>query len=123
MRNILVLSVGGVAGTLARYFVANWVPGLAGIGFPYGTLVINLSACLLIGLFARLSGRGVLGPEWRLLLMTGFCGAYSTFSTWIYESASLAADGEWPRTLLNLLGSVGLGFVFFRLGAFLGTIF
>lgn len=123
MSKWLILSVGGVAGTFARYVVASRVPALAGVGFPYGTLAVNLSACLLIGLFAGLSSRGALGPEWRLLLMTGFCGAYSTFSTWILESAGLAADGEWLRTLLNLLGSVGLGFGFFRLGAFLGTIF
>ena len=53
--------------------------------------------------------------------MTGFCGAYSTFSTWILESANLAGEGEFFRTLANLFGSVGFGFLFFRLGIFLGT--
>jgi len=118
----LLLSAGGIAGTILRYLVATWVPGITGEGFPYGTLAVNLSACLIIGLLSGLSTRGALGSEGRLLLMTGFCGAYSTFSTWILESANLAGDGEMLRVLANLFGSVGFGFLFFRLGIYLGTV-
>src|SRR5579859_2706915 len=115
MNRWILLSVGGIVGTLARYGVASWVPGIAGAGFPYGTLAINLSACLLIGLFDGLAqARGALGPDARLFLMTGFCGAYSTFSTLILESASLAADGETLRALANYLGSGAAGFLLFR---------
>ncbi len=118
----LLLSVGGIAGTILRYLVASWVPGIAGEGFPYGTLAINLTACLVIGMLSGLSTRGSLGPDARLLLMTGFCGAYSTFSTWILETANLAGDGEMLRVAANLFGSVGFGFLFFRLGIYLGNI-
>jgi CrcB protein len=122
MNKWLLLSVGGVLGTFARYGLASWVPGVAGAGFPYGTLAVNLSACLLIGVLNGMAGRGALGPDGRLLLMTGFCGAYSTFSTLILESGGLAGDGEVLRALVNYLGSGAAGFLLFRLGAYLGTI-
>jgi CrcB protein len=118
----LLLSAGGIAGTILRYAVATWVPGFAGEGFPYGTLAVNLSACLIIGLLSGLSARGTLGPDGRLLLMTGFCGAYSTFSTWILETANLAADAQMLRVMANLFGSVGFGFLFFRLGIYLASV-
>ena len=122
MSKWILLSAGGIAGTLLRYLVAARIPDLAGAGFPYGTLAVNLSACLIIGVLSGLSGKGALDPEARLLLMTGFCGAYSTFSTWILESASLAADGQMLRVLANLFGSVGLGFLLFRFGLYLAAV-
>lgn len=122
MNKWLLLAIGGVLGTFARYGVGAKVPGLTGAGFPYGTLVINMTACLLIGLFQSLGGRGALGSDARLMLMTGFCGAYSTFSTLILESGNLAADGETLRALINYLGSGVGGFILFRLGAYLGGV-
>lgn len=122
MNQWLLLSVGGILGTLARYALGAWLPSLAGASFPFATLVVNLSACLAVGFLNGLAARGLIGPESRLFLMTGFCGAYSTFSTWILESSSLAADGETLRVLANLLGSVGFGFLLFRLGVYLGTV-
>jgi len=123
MNKWLILSVGGIIGTIARYLVGTWVPGVAGAGFPYGTLAINLSACLLIGVFQSLgASRGLLSPDARLFLMTGFCGAYSTFSTLILESSNLAADGEMFRAMANYLGSGVAGFLLFRVGVYLGAI-
>ena len=119
----LALSLGGIIGTFSRYQLAAWVPSFAGTGFPYGTLAVNLSACLLVGFFDSLSMvRTALGPEARLLLMTGFCGAYSTFSTLILETSNLASDGELLRAAANYIGSGVLGFLLFRLGAYLGTV-
>ncbi len=122
MNKWLLLSIGGILGTLARYGVGVELPGIAGAGFPYGTLAINMTACLLIGLFQSWGGRGALGPDSRLFLMTGFCGAYSTFSTLILESGNLAADGQAARALVNYLGSGVGGFILFRLGAYLGGV-
>lgn len=118
-----LLAVGGVVGTFARYLIAAWMPMITGPGFPYGTLAINMSACFLIGLFnSMVEIHGQLGPEARLLLMTGFCGAYSTFSTWMLESSNLFADGEPIRAFVNLIGSAVLGFLLLKLGAMLGAI-
>ncbi|HVE14928.1 MAG TPA: fluoride efflux transporter CrcB [Elusimicrobiota bacterium] len=118
----VLLSLGGVAGTLARYSLGAWIPQIAGSGFPYGTLAINLSACLLLGLLDSLAVvRGALGPEARLLMMTGFCGAYSTFSTWILETSNLIGDGQFFRAGANLFGSMLAGLLLFRLGAWLGA--
>jgi CrcB protein len=118
----LLLSFGGVIGTIARYLLGAWVPAFAGSGFPYGTLTINLSACLLLGILDSLSVlRGSLSPEARLLLMTGFCGAYSTFSTWILETSNLISDGQMLRASVNFFGSAAAGLVLFRLGAWLGA--
>ena len=123
MNKWLLLAGGGIAGTFLRYIVARWVPGFAGTDFPYGTLAVNLSACLLIGVFESMSEvRALLGPEARILLMTGFCGAYSTFSTWILETSNLVSDGEMLRAMLNVFGSGIAGFVLFRLGAYIGAL-
>ena len=118
----LFLAAGGLAGTFARYLVAVWIGTIGGVGFPYGTLAINLSACFLVGLFDGLGqARAMLGPEARLLLMTGFCGAYSTFSTWMLESSSLLSDGEPLRAAVNVIGSVIVGFLLLKLGTLLGS--
>ncbi len=117
------LVVGGVTGTLARYVLSGVVYEVAGPGFPYGTLVVNLIGCFLIGFFAVLSEeKFLLGPNARLLLMAGFCGAFTTFSTFMFETAHLMKDGEMWRALLNVLLSVIAGFFVFRLGGFLGEM-
>lgn len=122
MSKWLVLSLGGAAGTLLRYHVAAWVPAVAGTGFPYGTFVVNMSACLLLGILDSLAAvRAALTPEARLLLMTGFCGAYSTFSTLMLETSGLLGDGQVLRAAVNYFGSGVAGFLLFRLGAYLGT--
>lgn len=123
MNKWVILALAGILGTLARYAIAVGVPAMLGTGFPYGTLLVNLSACLLLGTLDGLAQtRALIGPEARLLWMTGFCGAYSTFSTWILESSYLLNDGEGLRALINLFGSVGLGLLLFRLGAYLGML-
>jgi CrcB protein len=123
MSKWIALGVGGVLGAYLRYGAGVWVPTLAGGNFPYGTLVANLSACLILGFLDSLAqARGLLGPNARLLLMTGFCGAYSTFSTLVLESSNLAADGQTLAALINYLGSGVAGFLLLRAGMWLGTI-
>ncbi len=118
-----ILALGGFTGTAARYLLATAVYRATGAGFPYGTMVVNLSGCLLIGVLNSLAEmKFVLGPDARLLLMTGFCGAYTTFSTLILETSNLLRDGEVARALVNFLGSGLLGLLLFRLGAYLGAI-
>lgn len=117
----LSLSAGFLLGGGARVLVTQGICVSAGPAFPWGTFAVNLSGCFLIGLFnASADAKLNLGPAARLFLMAGFCGAYTTFSTLILETAALAADGQLLRALFNYMGSGVLGFLFFRLGAFLG---
>jgi len=114
---------GGILGTLARYILAGAVYQRIGTDFPYGTLVVNLLACFLVGLFDTIfQARFVLSPILRIFLMAGFCGAFSTFSTFILETGNLIRDGETMRAFLNVMVSIVLGFIVFRLGVLLGEI-
>lgn len=117
----LNLLIGSIAGGFARYALAGWVQGRTETVFPYGTLIVNLTGCLLIGFFDSLMEyKYLLTPNDRILLMTGFCGAFTTFSTFILETSSLWKDGEkWPACA-NIIASVTLGIIVFRLGSILG---
>lgn len=120
---ISVLAIGTLAGGFARYYLAGFVYRVFGSSFPYGTLAVNLSGCLLIGIFASLADKKFLiGPNGRLLLMIGFCGAFTTFSTFMLETANLIKDGETWRAFWNVSLSVIAGFLVFRLGILLGEL-
>ena len=124
MDKAMPLVFGAVLGVSARYLVATRIHMMAGTGFPFETLAVNVSGCLLVGVFDSWAGtRGLIGPAGRLFLMTGFCATYTTFSTLILESAHLVSNGQIARALANYLGSGVLGFMSFRLGAFLGKMF
>lgn len=113
---LLAVAGGGAAGTLARYVIGAAVQGRAGGGFPVGTLVVNITGSLLLGFLMRLLlDSAVAGPTVRLMLTTGFCGGYTTFSTFTYETARLIEDGEYERAglyiTLSLVLSVAAMFV------------
>jgi len=106
----LVMSLGGILGANARYLLGTWIAQRYGTSFPYGTLVINVSGSFVIGLFLTLiAERFVLHPNWRLFFAVGFLGAYTTFSTFSYESVVLLQNGAWRLGLVNMVGSVVLG--------------
>ena len=118
------LAAGGLAGTFARYIVSGAVYRALGAAFPYGTLAVNTVGCFLIGVFAALAeGKFVLGPEARVLLMAGFCGAFTTFSTFVFETANLMRDGDVARAFLNIAASLGAGFLAMRLGILAAELF
>lgn len=113
----LVISLGGILGANARYLLGTWIAQRYGTSFPYGTLVINISGSFVIGLFLTLiSERFVVHPNWRLFFAVGFLGAYTTFSTFSYESVVLIQNGSWWLGLVNMVGSVVLGPVAVVLG-------
>ena len=117
------LVAGGIAGTVSRYLLAGWVYQVFGTSFPYGTLIVNLIGCFIIGFLASLSEeKFLLSPNARLLLMVGFCGAFTTFSTFMLETAHLMKDGENLKAFMNVAASVVIGFLVFRLGVFFAEI-
>jgi fluoride exporter len=104
--NYLWISLGAVFGVCARYFVSTYVARHFSTVFPYGTLVINITGSLVLGFFLTYSSeRVLLDPRWRLLVAIGFCGSYTTFSSYAFESFALLEKGRWLMTGLNMLGS------------------
>ncbi len=123
MEKWLYLIAGGAAGTLARYVLTGAVHLKTGLDFPYGTLAVNLLGCFLVGFLDVLAERKFPGNfQLRLLFVTGFCGAFTTFSAFILESYSLVRAGEMLRAFLNVFGSVAAGLICFRVGILLGQV-
>ena len=102
----LWIAVGAVAGASARYFLSGFVARHFSAVFPYGTLVINVSGSLLLGFFLVLaSERMLIDPRWRLLVAIGFCGSYTTFSSYAFETFAFMEQGRWLLVAANILGS------------------
>ena len=115
----LVIGMGGFLGANARYLVAGWAARHFGVIFPYGTFIINISGSFILGLFmSLLQDRAFIHPNYRSFFAIGFLGAYTTFSTFTYESLRLLQDGSFFLALVNILGSVVVGL----LGVFLGFV-
>lgn len=124
MSQVLALAVGSVAGGFARYYLSGFMQRLLGAAFPYGTLAVNVIGCFLIGVFSSLSGRHPwLGQEGRILLIVGFCGAFTTFSAFILETNDLIKSGETFHAFANVALSVVIGFFIFRFGILVGERF
>ncbi len=121
MTRYAMIAVGGALGALARYALGGLVQEFAGARFPYGTLVVNVSGCLVMGVvMTLLTERGVVHPSWRFLVPIGFIGAYTTFSTFEYETFRALEQGGWLIALANVMVSVGAGFAAVAAGV-LGT--
>jgi CrcB protein len=117
MTNLLLVGLGGFLGAIARYAVALAV-GLVWLRpFPLATFLINVSGSFALGLFATLAAERLeIDPGWRLFVMTGFLGAYTTFSTFEYESQRLVEGGAAWWGLANLVASVVVGYAAVQLG-------
>jgi CrcB protein len=115
-----MIAVGGALGALARYQVAAMIQARIPAGFPWGTFVVNISGCLIMGIAATLlTDRLVVNPNWRFLIPIGFIGAYTTFSTFEYETFRAVSDGAWLVGGLNVLASVVVGYAALWLGVVL----
>ena len=121
IQTYFIIGLGAFLGANARYLLGQWAAQKWGVGFPYGTLVINATGSLVLGLFlAATTGRLAADPRWRLLFAIGFLGAYTTFSTYTYETLQLWLDGNWRLALLNVAGSNALGLAGAWAGYWLG---
>ena len=110
MQKYLLIALGGGLGSVARYWVGSTVGGRMGMRFPYGTLVVNITACAVIGFALTWFGeRAEINLAWRYLVAVGFIGAYSTFSTYEWETLSTLRSGAFALALLYAVGSMALG--------------
>lgn len=112
LQKYLLIAAGGALGSIARFWVGSTVAGRMGIKFPYGTLLVNLSACLILGFTLTYMGKMAdLSPAWRFLFPIGFIGAYSTFSTYEWETLSTLRSGAFFLATIYAVGSLILGLV------------
>ncbi|MGC1106004.1 MAG: fluoride efflux transporter CrcB [Candidatus Acidiferrales bacterium] len=116
-----LLAVFGIAGTLARYGLEGAVQSRSGASFPYGTLVVNLVGCFLLGVVGKFSlDHVVISPDWRIALTVGFFGAFTTFSTFSWETVRMLEDGEWTKGMVYVAASVVIGLIVMLVGMRIG---
>jgi CrcB protein len=102
----LWICLGAVFGASARYFVSRWAARLISADFPYGTLVINLTGSFILGLFLIWTTERVLAdPRWRLVIAIGFCGSYTTFSSYAFETIAYFEQGHWVLFWANIFSN------------------
>ena len=116
MKVLLLIGAGSFVGGVARYLISLSIQGRFLSFFPYGTLVINVIGCFLIGTVYALTDRGNLGEEWRLFLATGILGGFTTFSAFSQETIALLRDGQAGSAVTYVVGSVILGLLATYLG-------
>jgi fluoride exporter len=123
MSKIVWLAVAGVCGTLARYALSGWVQRTIGIWFPWGTFAVNLIGCVLFGLIWSLAEqRAVISSEARTVILIGFLGAFTTFSSFAFETTQLIRDGQWMTAGVNVAGQNILGIAGLFCGLALGKM-
>ena len=118
MKPLLIVGLGGGIGSIFRYLVQIYIGRSITLAFPLGTLLVNISGCLIIGLLYGFSAKyAAITVEWRLFLVTGLCGGYTTFSSFSYESISLFKQGNFTYFILY----TSLSFVLGLLATVVGT--
>ena len=110
IKNVLLVGLGGGVGSMARYLCQKWFAENIPHPFPWGTFIVNIIGCFLIGLIYAIAEKTtMLSPQTRLLLIAGLCGGFTTFSAFAFENMDLLRSGDTMYFLLYTVGSVGLG--------------
>lgn len=120
LKNVLIIGMGGFIGTISRYLSTVYVHKWVAISFPLGTFLVNVLGCFLIGLFYGISEKSeFMTNEWRLFLTIGFCGGFTTFSTFANDNLMMVKDQQFLYIALYTVGSVALGLLMVYLGQLL----
>lgn len=124
MKEVLLVSIGSFFGGGMRFWISKWVQSCTLIAFPFGTMTVNVLGCLIIGFLSGLNwnGSGIMSTSTKLLLTTGFCGGFTTFSTFMNEGAALMKDEHYTYMMLYLFGSLALGLIAVLVGHELAKI-
>ncbi len=106
MNDVLVISIGAIVGANARWVISRFAAKILSPIFPYGTLVINVTGSFIVGFFMIWATERVLiDPRWRLLIVVGFCGAFTTFSSYAFETMAYFEQGQWLLLLTNVVSN------------------
>ena len=113
MKDVILVGIGSFLGGGMRYWVSKMIQSCTLIAFPFGTMTVNILGCFIIGFLSGLNwnGTGIMSPSTKLLLTTGFCGGFTTFSTFMNEGASLMKNEHYTYMMLYLFGSLALGLI------------
>ena len=123
VQTVLLISLGAILGANLRFWLGTWAGQQWSTQFPYATMLINLTGCVVLSFFVTMTTEHLLiDPRWRVFFAIGFLGSFTTFSTYTYESVSLLMAGNWLYGLFNLLGSAILGGLAAVLGIVLGRL-
>jgi fluoride exporter len=120
MSTYMWIAVGGALGSMARFFVSSAFARLVGEAFPWGTIIVNISGCLLIGILATVSGpdgRLEVAPDFRQFLLIGICGGYTTFSSFSLQTLNLIRNGE----MMGAAGNAAVSFVACMVAVWIGA--
>jgi CrcB protein len=117
MEQLVLIFLGGGLGACSRYLISQFANAKWGADFPMGTLIANIVGCFIIGVFmAAITEKYIINPNWRLLIVVGFIGGLTTFSSFSYESLRLLQDGGLNLAMVNILTNMVLGFTATWLG-------
>lgn len=124
MLEVILVAIGGAIGSTARYLVSTWAVTRYGAEFPYGTLIVNIVGCFIIGVFMTLATERLsISPYWRLFITVGFVGGMTTFSSFSYETIHLLQDADMLRAFYNVGLNILVGFSATWLGIGVARLF
>lgn len=122
MRQLLLIAVGGSLGAIARYGLSTIIYNNTNTLFPWGTLIVNLTGCLFIGMFIEFFETTIIHAEWRSFITIGFLGAYTTFSTFSLETVNLLREGEIGLAVANIFWSNFIGITLVIIGIYFSRL-
>jgi CrcB protein len=124
MQKLMLIGLAGAFGALARYGLGGLVQRFTGVTFPWGTFVVNILGAFLFGLiWSLVEQRLVISVETRVIILSGFLGAFTTFSSFMFETSSLIGEAQWGLAVLNVGGQIVLGLAAMFLGLATGRVF